>query len=153
MSRKLEIPKSHALAWPVDLEPADEGGGFLVSFPDWPANMTEGDTREEALAAAADLLETMVSAAMLHGEALPRPSASKRRPLVYLGPMSAAKVRLNEALQQAGISKADLARRLNQTPQQVGRLFDLRRNSHIDQLTAAFEALGKHLVIDVRDAA
>lgn len=143
---------AYPLAWPVDLTPAAEGG-FLVVFPDWPGNFSEGDTRAEALAMAADLLETMVSAAVADNQPLPVPSPARRRPLVYLSPLSAAKVRLRDALQSAGLRQAGLARRLGQTPQQVGRLFDLRHKSDLAQLEAAFRALGKQLVVDVKDAA
>jgi antitoxin HicB len=55
-----------ALAWPVTLDPAEEGG-FVVNFPDFPEGWSQGDSREEALAQAADLLETMVANYMAEG--------------------------------------------------------------------------------------
>lgn len=145
----MKIP---VLAWPVDVHERIEGG-FYIEFPDWPVNFTEGDTLEEALEQAQDLLETMVSATVADDKDLPRPSPAKKRPLIYLSPVSAAKVRLCEAMKASGIKQVELAKRLKQTPQQVGRLFDLRHRSQIEQLDAAFRALGKKLVIDVKDAA
>ena len=53
----------------------------------------------------------------------------------------------------AGGMYAELARRMGQPKQQVERLFDLGRASRLDQLEAAFRALGKRLGIDVQDAA
>ena len=59
------------LAWPVDLEPQPDGT-VLVSFPDIPEALTEGDTEEEALAEARDCL-----AAALEGLCrAPAPSAA-----------------------------------------------------------------------------
>ena len=51
------------------------------------------------------------------------------------------------------MSKAELARRLNCHMPQVDRLLDLRHASRLDQMEAAFRALGKQLSVDVRDAA
>jgi antitoxin HicB len=56
-------------------------------------------------------------------------------------------------MREAGLRKADLARRLGWHVPQVDRLLDLRHASRIDQIEAALAALGKRLVIAVRDAA
>jgi antitoxin HicB len=53
----------------------------------------------------------------------------------------------------AGVRKADLARRLGWHAPQVDRLLDLDRASRLDQLEAALAALGKRLSIELRDAA
>jgi antitoxin HicB len=49
--------------------------------------------------------------------------------------------------------KAELARHLGIPTTQVDRLFDLRHHSRLDQIEAAFKALGKEISIEVRDAA
>jgi antitoxin HicB len=51
------------------------------------------------------------------------------------------------------IRKADLARRLGCHMRQVDRLLDLSHASRLDQIEAAFGALNKKIVIDIRDAA
>jgi antitoxin HicB len=56
-------------------------------------------------------------------------------------------------MRTAKMSKAELARRLNCHMPQVDRLLDLRHASRLDQMEAAFRALGKQLSVDVRDAA
>lgn len=53
----------------------------------------------------------------------------------------------------ARVNKAEPARRLNCHMPQVDRLLDLRHASRLDQMEAAFRALGKQLSVDVRDAA
>ena len=42
--------------YPVTLTP-DPDGGFVVTFPDWPEAITQGETRDQALEEAADCLE------------------------------------------------------------------------------------------------
>jgi antitoxin HicB len=56
-------------------------------------------------------------------------------------------------MRTARVSKAELGRRLNCHMPQVDRLLDLRHASRLDQLEAAFHALGKQLSIQVSEAA
>jgi len=134
------------LAYPALLE-AEVDGGFVVSFPDFGVGATQGDNTEEALDQAADLLETMVANYMAEGWDLPTPSAPGGRPLVRLAPLVAAKAEVYRAMRAAGISKAELARRIGISPQQTQRLFDVRRASRLDQIDAALAALGRRLVV------
>lgn len=69
------------LAWPVDLEPQPDGT-VLVSFPDIPEALTEGDTEEEALAEAQDCLAAALEGYVKCRRPLPRPSPACGRPLV-----------------------------------------------------------------------
>jgi antitoxin HicB len=47
------------------------------------------------------------------------------------------------------VRPAELARRLNTTPQVVNRLTNVRHTTRIDGIAAALQALGKHLDIRV----
>ena len=73
--------------------------------------------------------------------------------MVSVPPLSEAKFILYEALRSAGIKKIELARRLGCSPSQVDRLLDIQHKSKLDQLQAAFAALGKRLSIHVQDLA
>jgi antitoxin HicB len=53
----------------------------------------------------------------------------------------------------AGLRKADLARKLNLSPSVVDRLLSLTHASRIEQIETALAALGKKLVVGVREAA
>jgi antitoxin HicB len=67
------------LAYPAQLE-AEADGGYVVTFPDFGLGIAQGDTREQALAQAADLLETMVANYMAECWAcrcLPRPPGAR----------------------------------------------------------------------------
>jgi antitoxin HicB len=48
---------------------------------------------------------------------------------------------------------SDLARALGISKTNIDRLFALNRKSRLDQIEAAFAALGKRVEIEVRDAA
>lgn len=139
-----------AFAYPILLTP--DGDGFVVTFPDLPFGITQGDTEEEARARAVDALETVIVALMLDRLDVPLPSAAKGRPIVILPPLSAAKVALYRAMREAGVTKAELGRRLGWHPPQIDRLLDLRHASRLDQLDQALRALGRRLVVEVRAA-
>jgi antitoxin HicB len=139
------------LAYPAQLE-AEADGGYVVTFPDFGVGAIQGDSYDEALAQAADLLETMVSNYMAEGWDLPAPSAAAGRPLVRLTPLVAAKAEVYRAMRAAGVSKAELARRVGVSPQQAQRLFDIHHASRLDQIDAALAALGRRLVVTTEAA-
>lgn len=137
--------------YPVTIERDD--GTFVASFPDVPQAHTVGATRAEALARAATALETAFAAIMADRKDIPRPSSARARLTITLPPLSAAKVGLYRAMRKAGVSKAELARRLDWHPPQIDRLLDLRHASRLDQIDQALRVLGKRLTIDIQNAA
>jgi antitoxin HicB len=143
-------PSHRAGLWPVDLVPAEEGG-FIVNFPDLPNGWSQGETREEAIACAEDLLEEMILGHMANNEDVPLPSPpsnNDRRTRVALPALTAAKLEAYRAMRAAGLNKRQLAERLGWQPSQVTRLFDGRHASRLEQIEAALAALGRRLVID-----
>jgi antitoxin HicB len=141
------------LWYPVILEP-DTNGTILVSFPDFPEAHTFGDDENEALARASDLLEDVLADYIETRRDIPPPSKARRRDrLVTLPILTEAKVRLYREMRAAGIRKAELARRLGCHMRQVDRLLDVNHASRLDQIEAAFAALRKRIVIEIRDAA
>jgi antitoxin HicB len=67
--------------------------------------------------------------------------------------MQAAKVELYRQFRTSGLRKVDLARRIGIPKTVIDRLFDLTHHSRLDQLEAAFAALGKRLAVQIEDAA
>lgn len=137
---------SRTAAWPVDLVATGEGG-FTVNFPDLPEGWSQGETREEALAQAADLLEEMILGRMADNEDIPVPSTANGRPRATLPALTAAKLEAYRAMRAAGLNKRQLAARLGWQPSQVTRLFDGRHASRLDQIETALAALGRRLVV------
>ena len=132
--------------YPVRLEQEGDGG-YVVTLPDIGYGATQGDTLEEALAQAEDMLEEGVLGMMAHGEEVPLPSAAKDRPTVALPALTAAKLEAYRAMRAAGLNKKQLAERLGWQPSQVTRLFDGRHASRLDQIEAALKALGRRLIV------
>ena len=54
----------------VYLEPAEEGG-YIVSCPQLPGCVTQGETVEEALAMIKDAIQGYITSLQEHGEAMP----------------------------------------------------------------------------------
>jgi antitoxin HicB len=136
-------------------EPDTEKGGFVVTFPDFKWGVTQGDTEQEALDMAVDALQMIVDDYIENGKPIPAPRKLRGRKYrsIRLPGLQSAKVELYNAFLASGIRKAELARRLKIPGPNVDRLFSLSHQSRLDQIEAAFKALGKQLMIDVRDAA
>ena len=136
-------------------EPDTEKGGFVVYFPDFPCGVTQGDTEEEATEMATDAIGMIIGELMKRGEEVPAPT--RRRGQKYhaisLPALAAAKVELYQAFRASGIRKAELGRRLGIPKTNVDRLFNLRHSTRLEQLDAAFHAIGKRLLIQVEEAA
>ena len=141
------------MEYPAIFEPAEEGG-FIVRFPDFDWGVTQGDTRHEAEEMAVDAIRTMIRELIRQGKEVPRPTKprSRKRCMVRLAALDAAKAELYMAFRASGVRKAELARRLGIPKTTVDRLFDLDNHSRLDQIEAAFAALGKRISIEVEDA-
>jgi antitoxin HicB len=137
------------MRYPAHLEPAKEGG-FVVTFPDIPEAITQGDTEQAAVEMATDALITAMDFYFEDDRAVPMPSPVRKGLVpVALPPSVWAKVLLlNEMLAQ-GVSPAELARRMNARPQEITRVTNLEHPTKIDTLDQAFHALGKHLELKV----
>lgn len=140
-------------AYPASLK-SNGQGGFIAQLPDVPEALTEADTREEALEWAQDALVVALSGYLDDRKDIPRPSRPKRgQKLVVLPPSIALKLAIYQALRDQTLTQAELARRLGCDSRQVRRILDLDHNSRLDLLGAALRALGKKLVLDVKNAA
>jgi antitoxin HicB len=141
------------LQYPVSFE-QDSNGTVLVSFPDIPEAHTHGADAGDALARAADALETALALYMDFRRDIPSPSRLKKRGRrVSLPALAEAKIRLYQAMREEGIAKTELARRLGWHMPQVDRLLDLAHASRLDQIEAAFQALKRTLSITISPAA
>jgi antitoxin HicB len=137
------------MRFPANLTAQDEGG-FVVRFPDIPEAITQGEDRADALFHAQDALETALEFYFETPRTVPEPSpVGPGQEYVELPASVSAKVLLlNEMIKQK-VRPAELARRLETTPQEVNRLTDLRHATKIDRIAGAMKALGKTLEIRV----
>jgi antitoxin HicB len=73
--------------------------------------------------------------------------------VVVLPALTALKIELYWALQDAKITRAELMRRLKWNRESVDRLFRLDHASRLDQIEAAFHALGRRVSVRIGKAA
>lgn len=98
------------MRYPVILTP--DTGGFVVTFPDIPEAMTQGDSYDEAMKMANDVLESALDFYFEDERPVPAPSTVKKgQHFVELNPTISAKVLLLNEMILKRIRLADLARR------------------------------------------
>lgn len=132
----------------------DSAGFHLVTFPDVPEVGTDAETREEALEESVDSLIAALGAYIHARRAIPKPSKAKRgQMIVALPTLVSAKLALYAALREAEVSNVELGRRLGISEGAVRRLLDLDHRSHIGQVEAGLQALGRRLKVEVQEAA
>lgn len=133
------------LAYRVELTP-DDNGTLLVTCPELPEVTTYGEDRDDALMRGRDAIEEAIAARIAARQAIPE-GVAEGEEVVFLPVGVAAKVALYNEMLAAGVRKAELARRLSLHGPQVDRLLNIRHASRLDQMEAAFGALGKRLEI------
>jgi antitoxin HicB len=120
-------------------------GGFLVQFLDFEEAFTEGDSLEEALFNAAEVLTLTLDARIDEGIPIPEPSVVADAHAIA----PSAKVQAALLVRRARADRpfADLARALDTSWPAAKRLEDPRHSPTLKQLERAAAALGKRLVL------
>jgi antitoxin HicB len=139
------------LRYPIHLEP-DDNGTFLATCPALPEVTTFGDDKADALRHAVAAIEEALAARIAEGQDIPAPP-KRGVDAVPLPLMTELKVSLYRILREGGITRAELMRRLKWNRESVDRLFRLDHASRLDQLEAAFRALGKDVDIRIKEPA
>jgi antitoxin HicB len=139
--------------YPVTFQ-RDQNGSMIATVLDVPGTMTVGANREEALDRVQGALVAMLAARMEDQETIPRPSRPVRgQRVVVLHPLVAAKISVYQAMRGRQTTPEHLARRLGWEESRMRRVLDLRRRSRLEDIEASLAALGKRLVIEVKNAA
>lgn len=98
---KQQIPAYAFIVRPLSIE---DGGGFLIEYPDLPGCFSDGETPEEAIRNGRDAVEAYLQSCRKHGDPLPSPgsSAASRIP---------SKIDVKRIRSRFGLSQAEFARR------------------------------------------
>lgn len=135
----------------VKLTP-DDNDTVLVTSPDFPEVTTFGETREDALRYAVGAFREAIAAKIHSKEPMPSPSKIKKgEPFVVLPLQTEMKIRLYQSLQNSGVKKSELARRMKLHRQEVERLLDFNQSTNLNKIESAFAALGKRIHVEVAD--
>lgn len=137
----------------ANLEP-DPDGGFLVTFPDVPSAISHGEDRTDAIASGREALGLALRGLINDEQALPQPSARGAHMAgIAVDPGTALKLAVIEAFLASGISKSELARRLGKNETEARRILDPDHPTKLSQIEAALAAMGREIVVSIRDAA
>jgi len=127
----------------------DENGRWVASFRDVPEALTDGASRDEALAEATDALGAALAGYVYEQRMIPKPSRPKRGEVsIGVPSLVAAKLALYQAMREQDMTNVALARRLGVTEAVVRRLVNPDHSSKIEKVEAALEVLGKRLVVE-----
>lgn len=135
--------------YPAVFGPGDHEGVVVVSFPDVPEAITEGDGMADAMRMASDALGVALLAYVRAGRALPKASARGKGEPVGVEPDVAAKLAVLLAFAASGITQRELGHRLGKDDREVRRILDPMHTTKIGTLDAALRALGHRLVVGV----
>lgn len=137
-------------AYPCNLVSHEsQGDGFVVTFPDIPEAITGAYTKEESIFLAEDALAVALSMYVDNDEAIPTPSQPTGGQIaIALPPIVAAKLALYAAMREQGISKADLADRLEVSEKAAGNLMNPDYGSHMTSVMNALKAVGRTLIVE-----
>ena len=121
-------------------------GSFLVQFVDLPETFTEGQTKEEALFNAGEVLSAMLAWRLDEARNVPAPSA-KVKGAHYIAPDAKTQAAMLLRLARGERSLSDLARMLETSWPAAKRLEDPAHWPSLKTLDRAATALGKRLVL------
>ncbi|GJE60154.1 type II toxin-antitoxin system HicB family antitoxin [Methylobacterium trifolii] len=154
-----------------DLE-RDDNGTFLATCPAFPEITTFVDDVGDLFLIGLGAIEEAIAARIARGEDIPKsasPSEIKTcfvagdggsaRAWVKLPHQTTLKVMLYGLIRSEGLTRAELARRLDWNRESVDRLFRLDHSTRLSQFDAAFRELGQDIEVSLvpvrptRDAA
>ena len=131
-----------SFAYPCTLR-KDSEGRFVVRFPNVPEALTDGATKEEALAEAVDCLRAALVGYMLEDRPLPAASPQNGRSfLVAPDTTIRMKAAIYTVARNQGVTAAKLAQTLGIDHKEARRILDPNHRTKADRLEAALAALG-----------
>ncbi len=133
------------IRYPATVE-AQKDGSFLVKFVDLPDTFTEGQTEEEALFNAAEVLSAMLAWRLDESKDVPTPS-HKVRGAHYVAPDAKTQAAMLLRLARGERTLSELARALETSWPAAKRLEDPTHWPSLKTLDRAAAALGRRLVL------
>ena len=122
---------------------------YLVTFPDFPEALTEGDTEEEATFNASEALSLTLEGRAEEGMPIPLPAQTEFGTMIY--PSSRVQAALLIRFSRKGRKIADIARSLGTSWPVVSHMEDLHHWTTLRQLDKTASILGKRLVISFEE--
>jgi antitoxin HicB len=138
--------------YPVTLTPDETDGGFVVTFPEFPEAITQGEGLDDALREAEDCLEEAVANRIVTNLELPVPGVPQPgQRLVAVPSGTAVKAAFYTAIRELKLSKVQLAAQLGVDEREVRRLLDPYHPSKLNRIEELLRKLGKRIVVRLDD--
>jgi antitoxin HicB len=137
--------------YPANFVPAEEGG-FVITFPDVPEVVTQGETVQECVEQASDALEEAIIGRINTGDEIPVPSVIQRGQYAIPVPaQSALKAALYEEIRSQGRSKVQMAAHLGIDEKEMRRLLNPHHASKLPRIAEILGRAGKHVIVSIED--
>ncbi|OGA28616.1 MAG: hypothetical protein A3I01_19355 [Betaproteobacteria bacterium RIFCSPLOWO2_02_FULL_65_24] len=137
--------------YPAKLSPERKDGGYVVTFRDLPEAITQGDSIKEALSEAEGALQAAIEGRIEDNMDVPAPSEPRRGERPVATPVTTAlKAAVYLTLREEGISKSELARRMNVNEKEARRMLNPKHPTKVPTLERALAALGRRAEVEVR---
>ncbi len=138
------------MAYPASFA-TDEDGRVLVTFRDLPEAITDGADQAEAESEALDLLHSVLEFRMRDRDTIPPPSRARKGEKVITPDLDIAlKASLHMAMQQNGVTIAELTRRLQVDNREAQRIVNPRHATRTHRMQEALRAAGRGVAIELR---
>ena len=122
---------------------------YNVTFPDVPEAITCGWSWDEAVEMAEDCLGLALSFYFDSDEEIPTPSLpTEGQVLIPVPPLVAAKLTINSAMREKGITKEALGQKLGLEEDAVLKLLNPNYRTHFTQVERALRAVGHSLIVE-----
>jgi antitoxin HicB len=136
--------------YPARFTADKKDGGFVVTFRHIPEAITQGESLEECLAAAAGALQAALEGRIMSDLDIPEASKAKRgEHLIAVPIQTALKTALFLEMRKAGITRVELARRLRIDEKEARRMLDPHHSTKADRLEKALAVLGRQAELRV----
>jgi antitoxin HicB len=135
-------------AYRAVFEKGERPGTFVVTFPEVPEAITQGNGMAEARAMAADALGLALLAYARAGRRMPRAPRGGGE-TIAVPPDVAAKLAVLAAFAESGLNQRELARRLGKDEKEVRRVLDPMHATKLATLSDVLRILGKRLFVGV----
>ena len=136
--------------YPVKLTRDRKDGGYVVTFRDIPEAITQGNNVEEALSEAEGALQAAIEARIEDALDIPAPSRAKNGERMASTPVTTAlKAAVYLSMREQGISKSELARRMQIHEKEARRILDPHHQTKVAALERALAVLGRRAEIAV----
>ena len=136
--------------YPMKLTRDRKDGGYVVNCRDLPEAITQGETVAKALSEAEGALQAAIEARAEDGLDIPAPSRAKRGERMVATPITTAlKAAVYLAMRKEGVSKSELARRMNVNEKEARRMLDPHHPTRVPTLERALAVLGRRAELAV----